>query len=128
MAGQPDVFYPIVPDIDWLQRIMPLKPRTIQLRMKGVPKGCIRDAIARALILTRSVGCQLIVNDYWREAMLERADYVHLGQEDLASADIAAIKGAGLRLGISTHDEHELYVALAAAPSYIALGPILKPS
>ena len=51
---------------------------------------------------------------------------MHLGQEDLASADIAAIKSAGLRIGISTHDEAELATALAALPDYIALGPVYE--
>ncbi len=71
-------------------------------------------------------GCQLIVNDYWREAIDAGADYIHLGQEDLAAADVGAIKAAGLRLGISTHSEEELATALAAAPDYVALGPIYK--
>ncbi|MCK9912813.1 thiamine phosphate synthase, partial [Microbacteriaceae bacterium K1510] len=71
-------------------------------------------------------GCQLIVNDYWREAIAAGADHIHLGQEDLAAADVAAIKSAGLRLGISTHSEEELAIALAAEPQYVALGPIYE--
>jgi thiamine-phosphate pyrophosphorylase len=51
---------------------------------------------------------------------------VHLGQEDLAAADVAAIKAAGMRLGISTHSEEELDIALAAEPDYVALGPIYE--
>ncbi len=69
-------------------------------------------------------GCQLVVNDYWREAIRLRADFVHLGQQDLADANLAAIRGAGIRLGVSTHSIEELEVALAAEPDYVALGPI----
>lgn len=119
-----DVFYPIVPDIGWMRRVVPLGIRTIQLRVKDVPAGVVERQIAESLTLTRRHGVQLIVNDYWREAIRLGADYVHLGQEDLAAADLAAIRAAGLRLGISTHSEQELEVALAAGPDYVALGPI----
>ncbi|MGI9404347.1 MAG: thiamine phosphate synthase, partial [Hyphomicrobium sp.] len=78
------------------------------------------------LVVTRDCHCQIIVNDYWREAIAAGADYVHLGQEDLAAADLAAIKTAGLRLGVSTHSSEELEIALAAAPDYVALGPIYE--
>jgi thiamine-phosphate pyrophosphorylase len=65
-----------------------------------------------------------VVNDYWREAISLGADFVHLGQGDLAGADLDAIGSAGIRLGISTHSLDELDNALAAAPDYVALGPI----
>jgi thiamine-phosphate pyrophosphorylase len=121
-----DVFYPIVPDATWVARIVPLGVRTVQLRIKDVPADGVRRQIDASLAVARRHGCQLIVNDYWREAIDAGADYVHLGQEDLAAADVAAIKGAGMRLGISTHSDDELDVALAAAPDYVALGPIYE--
>ena len=65
-----------------------------------------------------------MVNDYWRAAIVAGAKHLHLGQEDLADADLAAIRDAGLTLGISTHDDAELETALRAKPDYIALGPI----
>ncbi|MEO0994839.1 MAG: thiamine phosphate synthase, partial [Pseudomonadota bacterium] len=68
--------------------------------------------------------CQLVVNDYWHLAIEEGCDFVHLGQEDLDTADLGAIRQAGLRLGVSTHDGAELDRALALNPDYIALGPI----
>lgn len=123
---QPDVFYPIVPDVSWLERILPLNPRTVQLRLKDVSGEAVSDAIRRALALTKGTDCQLIVNDFWREAIAEGADYIHLGQEDLAAANLDAIKAAGLRLGVSTHDETELETALSADPDYIALGPVYE--
>jgi len=125
-APQPDTFYPIVPDAAWAARIVPLGVRTLQLRIKDAPVDEVRRQIDVTLALTRRHGCQLIVNDYWREAMAAGADYIHLGQEDLAHADVPAIKAAGLRIGISTHSEEELAVALAAGPSYVALGPVYE--
>jgi thiamine-phosphate pyrophosphorylase len=119
-----DVFYPIVPDSRWARRLVPLGVRTLQLRYKGDDAGEIRREIAETLQLCIAHGCQLIVNDHWRAAIYVGADFVHLGQEDLADADVATIKAAGVRLGISTHDPEELATALAAEPDYIALGPI----
>jgi len=119
-----DVFYPIVPDLDWLRRIVPLGVRTVQLRLKNAPAEEVRRQIAESLEFCAEHNCQLIVNDYWQEAIDLGADYIHLGQEDLAEADVPAIKAAGIRLGISTHSHEELETALAAKPDYVALGPI----
>lgn len=121
-----DVFYPIVPDADWLARLVPLGVRTVQLRIKETNPDEVRRQIATSLAVTGRFGCQLIVNDYWREAIDQGANYIHLGQEDLGKADLSAIKAAGLRLGISTHSEQEFATALAAEPDYIALGPIYE--
>ena len=103
---------------------MPLGVRTLQLRYKGDDAREIRREIAETLELCIAHDCRLIVNDHWRAAIDVGADFVHLGQEDLADADVATIKAAGVRLGISTHDHDELAIALAAEPDYIALGPI----
>ena len=121
-----DVFYPIVPDATWVARIAPLGVRTLQLRLKDVSGADVRRQIVESLEIARRHGCQLIVNDFWREAIVAGAGYVHLGQEDLATADVAAIKAVGMRLGISPHSEEELDIALAAGPDYVALGPIYE--
>lgn len=121
-----DVFYPIVPDVGWLQRLAPLGIRTVQLRLKDASGEEVRRQVGESLEICRRHRCQLIVNDYWREAISLGADFVHLGQEDLAAADLAAIKTKGIKLGVSTHNEQELVAALAAAPAYVALGPIYE--
>ena len=121
-----DVFYPIVPDVGWLERIVPLGVRTIQLRLKDASPAEVRRQIAASLALTRAHGAQLIVNDYWQLAIEEGAEFIHLGQEDLAAADLKAIRGAGLKFGVSTHDESELETALKVQPDYIALGPVYE--
>ncbi len=124
--GGIDVFYPIVPDLAWLERLVPLGVRTIQLRLKDAAPDVVRRQVAAGMEVCARHHCQLIINDYWREAIALGADYVHLGQEDLAAADVAAIKAAGLRLGISTHSHEELETALASQPDYVALGPIYE--
>jgi thiamine-phosphate pyrophosphorylase len=121
-----DVFYPIVPDLAWLERLVPLGVKTIQLRLKDAPTDVVRRQIAAGMEVCARYRCRLIVNDYWREAIVLGADYVHLGQEDLAAADVAAIKAAGICLGISTHSHEELATALACRPDYVALGPIYE--
>ena len=119
-----DPFYLIVDSAGWIDRLVPLGVKLVQLRMKELPEARLRAEIRRAKATCTANGCQLIVNDYWRIAIEEGCDFVHLGQEDLAAADVAAIRAAGLKLGLSTHDEAELATALAARPDYIALGPV----
>jgi thiamine-phosphate pyrophosphorylase len=121
-----NVFYPIVPDLAWLERLVPLGVTTVQLRLKDAAPERVRHEIAESLKVCARHGCQLIVNDYWQEALALGADYIHLGQEDLAAADVGAIHAKGVRLGISTHSAEELAVALAARPDYVALGPIYE--
>ena len=119
-----DVLYPIVPDAAWLARLVPLGVKTIQLRLKNASSERIRREIGASLEICARHDCQLIVNDHWREALSLGADYIHLGQEDLSAADLPTIQAKGMRLGVSTHSEAELDVALAAQPAYVALGPI----
>ncbi|KQY48953.1 thiamine phosphate synthase [Rhizobium sp. Root483D2] len=119
-----DPFYLIVDSAVWIERLVPLGVKLVQLRMKDCGDADLRDAIRRAKTVCAAHDCQLIVNDFWRVAIEEGCDFVHLGQEDLAEADIAAIRAAGLKLGLSTHDEAELETALKAEPDYVALGPV----
>ena len=121
-----DVFYPIFPDSDWIERVVPLGIRTVQLRLKDADETELRRQIVHARDVCRAHSCQLIVNDYWQAALELSCDYIHLGQEDLAVADIQAIKRAGVRLGVSTHSEEELEIALSVSPDYVALGPIYE--
>jgi len=117
-------FYPIFDDAAWLRRMLPLGVKLAQLRLKDRPEAVLRDQIAAARDLCAAHGATLVVNDHWRLAIDLGCDWVHLGQEDLDRADVAAIRDAGLRLGVSTHDEAELARALALAPDYVALGPV----
>ena len=117
-------FYPIFDGTDWLARMLPLGVEFVQLRVKDRPEAELRTQVREGLALARRHGATLVVNDYWRIAIDEGAQWIHLGQEDLAEADLAAIRRAGLRVGISTHDHEELERALAADADYVALGPV----
>lgn len=117
-------FYQIVDHVDWLEQFLPQGLSATQLRIKEKPLSEVRAQLRSAKLLCDEYNCQLIVNDYWKLALDEGCDYVHLGQEDLQKAELSILKQAGVRLGISTHSQHELEVALAAEPDYVALGPI----
>ncbi|MCE8552851.1 thiamine phosphate synthase [Ruegeria pomeroyi] len=119
-----DRFYPIFHHTDWLRRMLPLGVKLVQLRIKDQPDAMIRAEIATARDLCRAHGAVLVVNDYWQIAIDAGCEWLHLGQEDLDQADLPAIRKAGLRLGVSTHDDDELERVLGMDPDYVALGPV----
>jgi len=119
-----DRFYPIVGDLQWLSRLARLHVKTVQLRIKTGTIAEVRAQIKAARDLCRRHDIQLIVNDYWELAIEAQCDFVHLGQSDLDGADVPAIRRAGLKLGVSTHDHAELDRACSLTPDYVALGPI----
>lgn len=121
---QLDPFYLIVGDVVVLERLVPLGVRLVQLRIKDQPDAEIRRQVTLACDLCTRHGAQLVVNDYWQIALDLGCNFVHLGQEDMDSADVPALRKAGVRFGLSTHDEAELDRALALRPAYVALGPV----
>ena len=120
----PDPFYPVVDSLAWVERLTKLGVGTIQLRAKNLNDSEALQIVSDALEITKGTATKLVVNDYWRAAIVAGAQHLHLGQEDLADADLGAIRESKLTLGISTHDDEELATALRAKPDYVALGPI----
>ena len=116
--------YPVVDSVEWIERLLNAGVKTLQLRIKDQRDEEVESDISAAIELGRRFGARLFINDYWQLAIKHQAYGVHLGQEDLQTADLNAIRNAGLRLGVSTHDDMEIDVALAARPSYIALGHV----
>ena len=114
----------MVDSVAWVARLALLGAGTIQLRAKKLDATDALQTVKDALEVIRGTAARLVVNDYWRAAIAAGASHLHLGQEDLADADLKAIRAAGLTLGLSTHDNEELETALRAEPDYIALGPI----
>jgi len=119
-----DPFYPIFDSASWCERMVPLGIKLVQLRIKDKNDVELRAEIRAACEICARYDCQLIVNDYWKLAIEEGCDFIHLGQEDLDDADLDAIRESGVKLGVSSHDEAELDRALALKPAYIALGPV----
>jgi len=146
--------YPVVSDLTMLESLLAAGVKTVQLRIKtdiselttttapaesdlgksalgrcesGEPEliGSELEAqIQTAIALGKHFNAQLFINDHWKLAIKYHAFGVHLGQEDLAVTDLAAIQAAGLALGISSHSYFELLLAHQYSPSYIALGHI----
>ena len=116
--------YPVVPSADWVERLLALGVKTVQLRVKAAAPDRLADEIARSVAAGRRYDAAVFINDYWREAIAAGAYGVHLGQEDLDTADLGAIAAAGLHLGLSTHGYYELLRALHCHPSYVAFGAV----
>ncbi len=119
-----DPFYLIVDSSSWLERLVPIGARFVQLRVKECSEKLVRAEVRAARAICANFGARLVINDFWRIALDESCDFVHLGQSDLDGADIAALRARGIRLGVSTHDEAELDRAISLAADYVALGPI----
>ncbi|PSU20180.1 thiamine phosphate synthase [Photobacterium kishitanii] len=120
--------YPVVDSADWVERILQLGVTTTQLRIKNPQTSDLESQIEQAVAAGAAAHAQVFINDYWALAIKHCAYGIHLGQEDLNSANLVAIQQAGLRLGISTHGYYEILRALEYQPSYIALGHIFATS
>ncbi|AVY96775.1 thiamine phosphate synthase [Lelliottia sp. WB101] len=116
--------YPVVDSVEWIERLLQAGVKTLQLRIKDKRDEEVESDVIAAIELGRRFDARLFINDYWQLAIKHQAYGVHLGQEDLETTDLSAIREAGLRLGVSTHDDMEIDVALTARPSYIALGHV----
>jgi thiamine-phosphate pyrophosphorylase len=119
-----DPFYLIVESAAWIARLLPSGVQLVQLRIKDKPDAVIRAEIEESKALCERHSAKLVVNDYWQRAIDGGCEFIHLGQGDLATADLSAIRRAGIKFGVSTHDETELSRALDVTPDYIALGPV----
>jgi len=121
---QPLGIYPIVDSAQWVQYLVARQTHTVQLRIKSTCLDEIEQHIIASIRYAREYQARLFINDYWQLAIKHQAYGVHLGQEDLHTADLAAIAHAGMRLGVSTHCEADIANACAVRPSYLAYGPI----
>ncbi|GAW95085.1 MULTISPECIES: thiamine phosphate synthase [Colwellia] len=116
--------YPVIDSLYWLKRLLPLGLKIIQLRVKNLTENELEQVIIAAVALAKNYGTRLFINDYWQLAIKHGAYGVHIGQEDLADADLVAIQRSGIRLGISTHGCYEFILAQQLQPSYLAIGAI----
>jgi len=116
--------YPVVPDSDWIARLLALGVKTLQLRIKEAEAETLEREVRRSIELGHAYGARVFINDHWQLALQQGAYGVHLGQEDLDGADTRRLARAGLRLGISCHGYYELVRALSFNPSYLAFGAV----
>lgn len=119
--------YAVLPDAAWVGRMAHAGVPTVQLRFKSTDARAVQAEVRAAVAAVRGTQALLFINDHWQLAIDAGAYGVHLGQEDLdalTEADVDAIRGAGLRLGVSTHGYAEMQRADAVSPSYLALGAV----
>lgn len=121
---EPLGLYPLVEKSAWLEALLPLGIKTVQLRIKNLAGLELEEEIKRAIFIAKQFNVRLFINDYWDLAIKYGAYGVHLGQTDLNESAVIQLRQSGLRLGVSTHNYYELAVAHALHPSYIAFGPI----
>ena len=123
-SNHPLGLYPVVDSVEWLEKLLPLGIDTAQIRIKDLPTSQLEPILVKAIQLGKQYDCRLFINDYWELAIKHGAYGVHLGQEDIETADLEAIKAANIRLGISTHGDYEWARAASLQPSYLAIGAI----
>ena len=119
--------YAVLPDAAWVGRMARAGVPTVQLRYKSDDAAAIDREVRAAVHAVQGTGALLFINDHWRVAIDAGAYGIHLGQEDLdalGAADLQALRGSGLRLGVSTHGYAEMVRADAVGPSYIAMGAV----
>ena len=116
--------YAVLPDADWIARMVELQVPTVQLRFKSDDHKAIDQQVQAAVKAVEGSDTLLFINDHWQHAIDAGAYGVHLGQEDMVEAPLEAIRAAGLRLGLSSHGYAEMLKAHAAQPSYLALGAV----
>ncbi len=115
--------YAVLPDAEWVERVLAFGVKTVQLRHKAADAG-LAGEIARSVAAGRQHDAQVFINDHWQAALDAGAYGVHLGQEDLHTADLHKLNAAGIRVGLSTHGYYEMLVALHFRPSYLAFGAV----
>jgi thiamine-phosphate pyrophosphorylase len=96
----------------------------IQLRDKRASDVQLIAAARRLLLLTRSAGIPLIVNDRPEVCLASGADGLHLGQDDLPVEEARRLLGPERLIGRSTHGVEQAQEAQAQLVDYIGFGPV----
>jgi thiamine-phosphate pyrophosphorylase len=115
--------YLVVDTPELIEALLKRGVKTVQLRIKE-PSIRLEKAIEKSVKLGNKYNAHVFINDHWELAIKHSAFGVHLGQEDVETANLKAIAEAGIALGLSTHSYYEVKRALQIRPSYIALGHV----
>ena len=98
----------------------------LQLREKDLSDRALLDRAKRLARACHDRGALCIVNDRPDIAALAGADGVHVGQDDLPVAEVRRVMGTDRIVGVSTHSVEQARAAIAAAPDYVAVGPMFE--
>lgn len=98
--------------------------RLVQLRAKTLPSGALLELAREVARRVTAAGGMAILNDRPDIARMAGATGVHVGQDDLAPAEVRAIAGPDAIVGISTHTDEQVRRALEQPIDYLAIGPV----
>ncbi|MCW3069165.1 MAG: thiE [Solirubrobacterales bacterium] len=96
----------------------------VQLRDKRLPDDELAAVANAVRALCERLGALLIINDRPSVALEAGADGVHVGQDDMAVADVRELVGPDLLIGLSTHAPEEIDATDAELVDYIGVGPV----
>jgi thiamine-phosphate pyrophosphorylase len=96
----------------------------IELRDRDHPRSVIERSGRTFRRLADTYGALFIVNDDPHLAHELHADGVHVGQDDMDSAEARGILGPDAIIGLSTHSSEQIEAAARKAIDYISVGPI----
>jgi thiamine-phosphate pyrophosphorylase len=101
----------------------------VQLRDKRLRASELIEAARRAAAICHELGALLLVNDHPQAALEAGADGVHVGQQDMPVAEVRALVGPDLLVGLSTHAPAEVEAAgrhgrERPSADYIGVGPV----
>ncbi|EHH68493.1 thiamine phosphate synthase [Gluconobacter morbifer] len=126
MSRLPSKIYPVVDHPRWVETLGSAGARFIELYLRDLdlPEEELRAQAITAQELAVRHNVTLVLNTYWQIAIELGYEWVHLGPEDLATADLTTLRNSGIRLGTATHTHTEFEKALAISPDYISFGPV----
>ena len=96
----------------------------VQLREKELDDAAFLQEAMELSALCRSYGVPFIINDNVEIAIKCHADGIHVGQEDMAAADVRAKVGPDMIIGVSAHSVEEAQLAVAHGADYLGVGAV----
>lgn len=100
----------------------------VQLREKGLNKD---DFLAEAMeiaALCRQYGVPFFINDNVEIAIKCHADGIHVGQEDMAAAQVRQRVGKDMMIGVSAHSVEEALEAVKNGADCLGVGAMFSTS
>lgn len=100
----------------------------VQLREKDMDDAAFLWEAREIRALCRQYEVPFIVNDNVDVAIACGADGIHVGQEDMAAAEVRRLAGEGMILGVSVHTVEEALEAVQNGADYLGLGAVFPTS
>ena len=96
----------------------------VQLREKELDDEAFLKEAVEIHALCQRYGVPFFVNDNVDIAIRCHAEGVHVGQEDMAAAQVRARVGEGMMIGVSAHTVQEALDAVAHGADYLGVGAV----